>query len=117
MTELSKNAKDVTGEILDRVFSKKHGYEKSIKKVMKDGKMYHIEFSDGYTAFGEKSRWARRLPEVQWYSRIATEEKELGKTKEQYLEEFKKNKIWFENNEIPEFIDTIRVVNQRNKTK
>ena len=82
MKELNeKNAitkEDVTQEMVDRCFSKVKGYEKSIKKVIKEGKEYVITFNEGYTAFLSNVRKARTIGEVVWLSRIATDEKANG---------------------------------------
>lgn len=98
---------DVTKEIKLKCINKKNGYEKALGKITKMGTIYIIEFAEGYTAFGEKIRKARRLAEVQWYSRIATEEKNTGKSVKDYLIEFKENGIIFDGKTIPEFIDTV----------
>lgn len=97
---------DVTKEMKEKCFSKIKHYEKSIKQVLKEGNIYIIEFADGYTAFTEKTRKARRIGELQWYSKIATEEKTNGYDLNHYIEEFKQNNIVFNGKDIPEFIDT-----------
>ena len=38
----------VTQEMIDRCYSKVKGYEKSIKSVVKEGKIYTITFNDGF---------------------------------------------------------------------
>lgn len=101
---------DVTKEIKQKCINKKNGYEKALGKIDKLGSLYIIEFAEGYTAFGEKTRKARRLAEIQWYSRIATEEKNTGKTIKDYITEFKENGIVFDGKTIPEFIDTVEEV-------
>ena len=78
----------------------------AIKKVLKFNNLYKIFFSEGYTAFGQTIRYARNKGEALWYSRIATEEKELHKTYYDYIEEFKRNNIKFDGKHIPIFIDT-----------
>ena len=104
---------DVTKEIRERCYSKIKHYEEAIKRVTKDGTIYIIEFADGYTAFTQKIRKARRIGELQWYLKIANEEKENGYDLKHYIEEFKKNKIAFDGKNIPEFIDTIEDVKAR----
>ena len=107
---------DVTKEIRERCYSKIKHYEEAIKRVTKDGTIYIIEFADGYTAFTQKIRKARRIGELQWYLKIANEEKENGYDLKHYIEEFKKNKIAFDGKNIPEFIDTEKQVKaQENK--
>ena len=118
MKELNeKNAnltkEDVTQEMIDRCYSKVKGYEKSIKSVVKEGKIYNITFNDGYTAFLSKTRKARTIGEVVWLSKIATDEKANGYDLAHYIEEFKQNKIAFDGKTIPEFIDTIEQVEKR----
>ena len=104
---------DVTKEIRERCYSKIKHYEEAINRVTKDGTIYIIEFADGYTAFTQKIRKARRIGELQWYLKIANEEKENGYDLKHYIEEFKKNKIAFDGKNIPEFIDTIEDVKAR----
>ena len=118
MKELNeKNAnltkEDVTQEMIDRCYSKVKGYEKSIKSVVKEGKIYNITFNDGYTAFLSKTRKARTIGEVVWLSKIATDEKTNGYDLAHYIEECKQNKIAFDGKTIPEFIDTIEQVEKR----
>lgn len=117
MKELNeKNAitkEDVTQEMVDRCFSKVKGYEKSIKKVIKEGKEYVITFNEGYTAFLSNTRKARTIGEVVWLSRIATDEKANGYDLKHYIEEFKQNNIAFDGKTIPEYIDTIEQVEKR----
>ena len=50
-------------------------------------------------------RYARRISEVMWYSRVATEEKEQHKTYYDYIVGFKQNHIIFDGKHIPIFID------------
>lgn len=54
----------------------------------------------------KKTRKARRIGELQWYSKIATEEKNNGYELNHYIKEFKQNNIIFNGTDIPEFIDT-----------
>ena len=104
---------DVTKEMKEKCFKKTKGYESTIGKVEKEGNLYYITFAEGYTAFCQKQRKARRLTEVMWYTKVATEEKELNKKLEDYIKEFKENKIAFDGKTIPEFIDTIEDVKAR----
>lgn len=105
-----EGAKDVTSEILHRVGKT---YQDTIKRIMQNGKLYQVELSDGYTAFLEKTRLARRVPEIGFIARIAKEEKEGNKTLEMYLKEFKENGIACDGKTIPQFIDTIEDVKAR----
>lgn len=97
---------DVTKEMKEKCFKKTKGYERTLEKVEKEGNIYYITFAEGYTAFGQNERKARKISEVQWYSRIATEEKENGFNLTETLNAFKKNSIIFDGKTIPEFIDT-----------
>lgn len=106
---------DVTTEMKEKCFSKSKHYEKSIKKVTKEGTIYVIEFAEGYSAFTEKTRKARRIGELQWYSKIATEEKNNGYDLKHYIEEFKQNNIVFNGKDIPEFIDTKKDLAKKQK--
>lgn len=109
---------DVTEEMKKRCYKKTKGYEDTIEKVEKKGSYYFITFSKDYTAFCEKERIARSVSEVQWFSRIAKEEKELNKTLNDYIKEFKENEIIFDGKTIPEFIDTEKSLKARQrKTK
>lgn len=109
---------DVTKEMKAKCFRKTKGYEDTIEKVEKKGSYYFITFSKDYTAFCEKERIARSVSEVQWFSRIAKEEKELNKTLNDYIKEFKENGIIFDGKTIPEFIDTEKSLKARQrKTK
>lgn len=109
---------DVTEEMKKRCYKKTKGYEDTIEKVEKKGSYYFITFSKDYTAFCEKERIARSVSEVQWFSRIAKEEKELNKTLNDYIKEFKENGIIFDGKTIPEFIDTEKSLKARQrKTK
>ena len=91
----------------------------SVKKGIRDStasvynKLYKIYFCFGYTAFLSDVRYARHLGEVQWLSKIATEEREYGYTLEHYIEEFKRNKINFDGKNIPIFIDTIEQIKNK----
>lgn len=96
-------AEDITIIIKNRISQK---YQPSIKKVLKYKKLYKIYFNFGYTAFLANVRYARHLGEVQWLSKIATEEQKYKYTLEHYIEEFKRNKINFDGKNIPIFIDT-----------
>lgn len=97
------DAEDVTNDIK---FSCAIKYRDSLKKVLKQGKLFKIFFCFGYTAFGQEVRYARSKTEVQWYSRVATEERELGKTYNDYIQEFIRNNIDFDGKTIPVFINT-----------
>lgn len=109
---------DVTKEMKAKCSRKTKGYEDTIEKVEKKGSYYFITFSKDYTAFCEKERIARSVSEVQWFSRIAKEEKELNKTLKDYIKEFKENGIIFDGKTIPEFIDTEESLKARQrKTK
>ena len=109
-----EGAKDVTSEVLPRVGK---SYQETIKRVMQNGKMYLVELTNGYTAFGEKTRLARRIPEVGFIARIAKEEKEHNKTINDYIKEFTENGIYFDGKTIPEFIDTIEDGEKANEKK
>jgi len=102
-----EEAEDVT-EFMKGQYAEK--YKDSIKKVLKYGKLYKIFFCFGYTAFGQETRYARRIAEVKWYSRVATEERENHYTIDYYIEGFKRNNIYFDGKTIPIFIDTIEDV-------
>lgn len=123
MENLNKNANtkeeiiDVTTEMKERCFSKQKHYEEAIKKVTKEGNMYTVEFTDGYTAFLGKIRKARRIGEVVWLSKVATEEKTNGYDLVHYIEEFKQNNIAFDGKTIPEFIDTVEQVEKAKKAE
>lgn len=109
---------DVTKEMKERCFRKTKGYEDTIEKVEKKGSYYFVTFSKDYTAFGEKERIARSITEVQWFSKIAKEEKEHNKTLQDYIVEFKQNGIIFDGKTIPKFIDTEKSLKARQrKTK
>ena len=109
---------DVTKEMKSKCVRETKGYEDTIEKVEKKGSYYFITFSKDYTAFCEKERIARSVSEVQWFSRIAKEEKELNKTLKDYIKEFKENGIIFDGKTIPEFIDTEESLKARQrKTK
>lgn len=102
-----KEAEDVTNDMKSICRIK---YKESIKKVLKQGKLYKIFFCFGYTAFGQEIRYARNKSEVLWYSKIATDEHELGKTYEDYVQEFIRNNIDFDGKTIPTFINTKKLV-------
>ena len=59
---------DVTKEMKERCFRKIKGYENTLGKVEKEGSIYYITFAEGYTAFCQKERKARKITEVLWYS-------------------------------------------------
>lgn len=102
-----EEAEDITEFIKNRI---PPYYNHSIKKVLKYKKLYKIYFNFGYTAFLSDVRYARHLGEVQWLSKIATEERRYGYTLEHYIEEFKRNRINFDGKNIPIFIDTFEQV-------
>ena len=105
-----EEAEDITEFIKNKI---PQNYKYSIKKVLKYKKLYKIYFCFGYTAFLSDIRYARHLGEVQWLSKIATEEREYGYTLEHYIEEFKRNRINFDGKNIPIFIDTLEQVRKR----
>ena len=109
-TKEKVEVKEVTKEIIDRVGK---SYQGAIKKITQEGRIYTVELNDGYTCYNEKSRKARRVPEIGFIARVATEQKDTKKTNEEYLKEFKENGIWFEGNKIPEYIDTVEDVKAR----
>ena len=109
-----EGAKDVTTDVLPKVCK---SYRETIKRIMQNGKLYLVELADGYTAFCEKSRLARRIPEVGFIARIAKEEKEQNKTINDYIKEFTENGIYFDGKTIPQFIDTIEDVEKANEKK
>ena len=102
-------------EIVSLLYRKKNS--ERVKRVMQNGKMYLVELTNGYTAFGEKTRLARRIPEVGFIARIAKEEKEHNKTINDYIKEFTENGIYFDGKTIPQFIDTIEDVEKANEKK
>lgn len=106
---------DVTKEMKEKCYKKTKGYENTIEKVEKQGNIYLITFAEGYTAFLEKQRKARKLTEVLWYSKVAKEEKDQNKKLEDYIKEFKTNGIIFDGKTIPEFIDTKESLKARQK--
>lgn len=108
--EVKVEIKDVTKEVIDRVGKT---YQPAIKKITQEGRIYTVELNDGYTVYNEKVRKARRVPEIGFIARVATEQKGNEKANEEYLKEFKANGIWFEGNKIPEFIDTVEDVKAR----
>lgn len=108
---------DVTKEMKEKCFRKTKGYENTLGKVEKQGNLYFITFAEGYTAFCQKQRKARKVTEVIWYSKIAKEEKDQNKKLDDYIEEFKKNGILFDGKTIPEFIDTKESLKARQREK
>lgn len=102
--------REVTKEVIDRVGK---SYQGAIKKITQEGRIYTVELNDGYTVYNEKVRKARRVPEIGFIARVATEQKGNEKTNEEYLKEFKANGIWSDGKTIPEFIDTIEDVKAR----
>jgi len=106
----TKEIREVTKEVIDRVGK---SYQPAIKKITQEGRIYTIELADGYTCYNEKVRKARRVPEIGFIARVATEQKGNEKTNEEYLKEFKANGIWSDGKTIPEFIDTIEDVKAR----
>ena len=105
-----KEVREVTKEVIDRVGK---SYQGAIKKITQEGRIYTVELNDGYTCYNEKVRKARRVPEIGFIARVATEQKGNEKANEEYLKEFKANGIWFEGNKIPEYIDTVEDVKAR----
>lgn len=105
--EVKVEVKDVTKEVIDRVGK---SYQAAIKKITQEGRIYTVELNDGYTCYTEKVRKARRVPEIGFIARVATEQKDEKKTVEEYLKEFKANGIWSDGKTIPEFIDTVEDV-------
>ena len=108
--EVKVEVKEVTKEIIDRIGK---SYQGAIKKITQEGRIYTVELNDGYTCYNEKSRKARRVPEIGFIARIATEQKGNEKSNEEYLKEFKANGIWSDGKSIPEFIDTVEDVKAR----
>lgn len=102
--------KEVTKDLIDRIGK---SYQGAIKTITQEGRIYTVELNDGYTCYNEKSRKARRVPEIGFIARIATEQKGNEKANEEYLKEFKANGIWSDGKNIPEFIDTIEDVKAR----
>ena len=70
--EVKVEVKEVTKEIIDRIGK---SYQGAIKKITQEGRIYTVELNDGYTCYNEKSRKARRVPEIGFIARIATEQK------------------------------------------
>lgn len=97
-------AEDVT-EFMKSKYDEKWKY--SIRKVLKYKRLYKIYFCFGYTAFGEEFRYAETIAGVKWYSKIATLERENHYSLEHYIEEFKRNNIYFDGKTIPPFIYTV----------
>ena len=110
--ETKVEIREVTKEVIDRVGKT---YQQAIKKITQEGRIYTVELNDGFTCYNEKSRKARRVPEIGFIARVATEQKDEKKTNEEYLKEFKANGIWSDGKNIPEFIDTIEDVKARNE--
>ena len=108
--EVKVEVKDVTKEVIDRVGK---SYQPAIKKITQEGRIYTVELNDGYTVYNETVRKARRVPEIGFIARVATEQKDNKKTNEEYLKEFKANGIWSDGKNIPEFIDTVEDVKAR----
>jgi len=102
--------KEVTKDLIDRIGK---SYQGAIKTITQEGRIYTVELNDGYTCYNEKSRKARRVPEIGFIARVATEQKGNEKANEEYLKEFKANGIWSDGKTIPEFIDTIEDVKAR----
>lgn len=102
--------KEVTKDLIDRIGK---SYQGAIKTITQEGRIYTVELNDGYTCYNEKSRKARRVPEIGFIARVATEQKGNEKANEEYLKEFKANGIWSDGKNIPEFIDTIEDVKAR----
>ncbi len=111
-TKVKVEVRDVTKEVIDRVGK---SFQPAIKKITQEGRIYTVELNDGFTCYKETVRKARRVPEIGFIARVATEQVNDGKTVEDYLKEFKANGIWFEGNNIPEFIDTVEDVKARNE--
>ncbi len=109
-----EEAEDVTNDMKSICRIK---YKDAIKSVLKQGKLYKIFFNFGYTAFGQEIRYARNKTEVQWYSRVATDERELGKTYNDYIQEFIRNNIDFDGQTIPTFINIKKQNNRSNFSK
>lgn len=106
-----KEAKDVTIDIIGRIGK---SYQNAIKTIKSVGRYYIVEMSEGYTCMGMSSRVARRVPEIGFIARCATEEK-LGKGYNDYVKEFTENKIAFDGKAIPQFIDTLEDVKKNNE--
>ena len=98
-----EGAKDVTKETINRIGK---SYQDAVKEILQNGRLYQITLNDGYTVYGQNVRLARRVPEIGFIARVATEEKNNGKTYEEYIKEFTENNIAFDGKSIPQFIDT-----------
>ena len=109
-TKAKIEVRDVTKEVIDRVGK---SFQPAIKKITQEGRIYTVELNDGFTCYNEKSRKARRVPEIGFIARVATEQKGNEKANEEYLKEFKANGIWSDGKNIPEFIDTVEDVKAR----
>lgn len=104
---------NVTKDIIPRLAKK---YMNSISRVTKNGSIYEITFAEGYTIFGQKTRKAKNIAGIMWYSRIATEEKEEGKFNfEKWKKNFNDNKIVWDGKNIPEYILTQEQIDRENK--
>lgn len=106
-----ENKKNVTKDVLPRLAKK---YMDSISRVTKEGSVYEITFAEGYTIFNQKTRRARNIPGIMWYSRIASEEKAEGKFNfEKWATYFTENKVVWNGKDIPEFIETKEQIKAR----
>jgi len=117
MENLKENAKivDITKEMLPRLAKK---YAEAVAKVEDDGKEYIITFAEGYSAFGQKTRKAKNIPGVMWYSKVATEEKADGKLDmEKWSTYFKENNVVWDGKNIPEYILTKEQIEKANTKK
>lgn len=113
MENLNKNA-NKTNEVVDVTTERMEGiakkYQAAVKSIKDDGKVYIVEFNNGYTFLGRKSQKARSVQEIGATARWATEEN-AGKTLEDWKKEFKDNKIYMpEDGSMPEYVDTIEKV-------
>lgn len=95
-------AKDITKEKIETIAKKYRGV---ISRILDDERLYKVELAEGYTCFGQTSRYARSLPEIGAITNWATQEKN-GKTYEEWVKEFTENGIDFDGTNIPNFIDT-----------
>ena len=98
---------DITESIIPNIGKR---YQDAIKKVTKVDGYYVVEMAKGYTCMGMNTRMARRVPEIGFIARCATEETKLGKGYNDYVKEFTENKIAFDGKAIPQFIDTVEDV-------
>lgn len=114
-TNETKEKVNVTEEIMPRLAKR---YAGAISKVEKEGGVYTITFTKGYTIFGETTRKAKNIPGIMWYSRIATEEKEEGKFDfEKWKKFFTENKIVWDGKNIPEYILTAEQIKKEAEPK